>query len=101
MHLPVIRADLTLEETYPASTKLAAVPTFVFVGTRPSRDREASRVDADSAAFWLQATSAAGSKVCELTDCDWYILQEEVGVRAVLREAATFMRALRAAAGRS
>jgi medium-chain acyl-[acyl-carrier-protein] hydrolase len=110
MYLPVIRADLSLEETYRYGNKadgglsggggsgeadggrLCAVPTIALVGAREGRDKEKSFVCPEDASLWLKATSSKKrSKVIELKDCDWYVLQEPAGVRAVLGEVASFM----------
>ena len=91
-YVPVIRADLGLEETYSSSSGAAAFPIVAMAGTKPGRDQEKSMVASDSAALWGQATSAPFKPVS--VDTDWYVLQEEAGVRAVLDEVAHFFKSL-------
>lgn len=89
MYLPVIRADLSLEETYepPAAEERAGVPIVAIVGIKPGRDKEATRVAPAEAAAWLEATtSRSHSRVITLEASDWYVLQDEAGVRAVFSE---------------
>jgi surfactin synthase thioesterase subunit len=96
MYLPVIRADLALEETYaPAEAgQRVGVPTIAVFGTREGRDKERTRVAEPDAALWLDATSAAaGSRVVAL-DVDWYVLQEEAGANAVIGLVDDFLKTL-------
>jgi len=70
-YVPVIKADLTLEETYASvSGRVSAVPTLVFYGTKEGRDKEKSRVAEAEAALWLSDTTAAGSTLHALP-YDW------------------------------
>ena len=95
MYLPVIRDDLALEETYTCQTgHIAAVPTTAVHGTKPGRDKETTKIAAQDAQLWVSATSAAASKVVSLEQCDWYVLQDEAGVKAVLSEVNGFMQSL-------
>ena len=95
MYLPVIRADLTLEETYvPSKPAALAVPIIAVIGAKPGRDKEHSAVTADDAELWIDATSSkAASKVVVCGEVDWYVLQEAAGTRAVFEEVGTFLRA--------
>lgn len=90
MYLPVIRADLTLEETYAPSSRVAAVPTLAFIGSKAGRDKEKTLIKPADAELWLAATSAAGSRLISL-ECDWYVMQEEAGAKAVIAELDAFM----------
>jgi len=94
MYVPVIQADLTLEEQYapPSAGSVAAFPITAVAGTKPGRDQEKSMVLADAADLWCAATSAPYKLLTVGTD--WYVLQEESGVRAVLGEVTSFMGAL-------
>lgn len=94
MYLPVIRADLQLEEQYAPPADPAAVPTLAFVGLKEGRDKERSKVQASDAALWVEATRASASRVVEVPDADWYVLQEVAGAHAVMREVNAFMSAL-------
>ena len=85
-YLPVIRADLQLEQQYSPPAEPAAVPTLAFVGLKEGRDKEKSRVRAADAALWMEATRAPGSRVVELPDVDWYVLQEAAGAKAIMTE---------------
>lgn len=88
----MIRADLTLEETYIPPDEPVAFPILALAGSRSGRDKEASRVGGDSVEFWRRATRAPFRE--RQVGTDWYILQEEEGVRAVLEEAKTFLLAI-------
>lgn len=92
--MPVIRADLGLEETYSPPSSVAAFPIVAMSGKRPGRDQQKSFVSAEAAGLWGRATSAPFRHVA--VDTDWYLFQEEVGVKAALDEAS---RALAAALG--
>ena len=92
MYVPVIKADLTLEETYTPPATHAAFPIVALVGTLPGRDKEKSVVSAASAELWGMATSAPYRQ--RQLSTDWYIMQEESGVQAILEEAKTFLLAL-------
>ena len=70
------------------------MPTLAFYGARAGRDKERTSVGAAEAELWVGATSAAASRAIALESVDWYVLQEEAGVRAVLGEVAAFMGAL-------
>ena len=87
----MIQADLTLEETYapPAAGDVAAFPITAVSGSKPGRDQEHSKVQTEAAELWCGATSAPSKLVS--VDTDWYVLQEEAGVRAVLAEVTGFM----------
>ena len=64
MYLPVIRADLCLEETYePPTGRYVGVRTLAVHGATPGRDKEATKVGAAEAGLWVDASSAAGSRV--------------------------------------
>jgi surfactin synthase thioesterase subunit len=93
--VPVIKADLTLEEKYAPPSSVAAFPITAVVGTKPGRDQEKSLVSKEAAELWCAATSAPAKKVLTV-DTDWYVLQEEsgAGVKAVLGEVTSFMGAL-------
>ena len=88
-YLPVIKADITLEETYvpPSEGKAAAAfPIVAMYGTKtPARDKEGSAVSRQAAELWTAATSAP-SRVAAVEGVDWYVLLEEAGVKAVLAE---------------
>ena len=98
MYVPVIRADVTLEETYapPKAGEVAGCPIIAVVGEKVGRDKEKSLVAKADAELWLTATSAPASKLVPLPAVDWYVLQEEAGVRAVLKEVTSFMSKLQA-----
>ena len=84
MYLPVIRADIALEERYVPPKEPAGFPILsVRGGKTPSRDKEASAVSVEAAELWKQATTSA-CEVLTLPDVDWYVLQEEQGARAVV-----------------
>ena len=91
MYVPVIHADLTLEETYkpPKQGEVAAFPITAIAGKKPGRDQEKSLIKKEDAELWGQATSAPFKAV--IVDTDWYVLQEESGVKAVLAEVKGFM----------
>ena len=57
------------------------------------RDQEKSLVSKEAADLWCMATSAS-AKVVSI-DTDWYVLQEESGVNAVLGQVTAFMGALK------
>ena len=59
-YLPVIRADLALEETYAPvlPPAVAGVPTIAVVGSQPGRDKLQSKVAPADAALWIEATSS-------------------------------------------
>ena len=92
MYVPVIRADLALEETYTPPTEVAAFPIVAVAGTKPGRDKQSSLVGAEAAGLWERATSSSFKRLDVATD--WYVLQEEAGVKAVLAAVATFMSGL-------
>ena len=95
LYVPVIQADLALEETYRHTPGTrASARTLAFVGGKAGRDKERSRVVEDAARLWLDATTAPGSRLVTLPELDWYVLQEEAGVRAVLTELHAVMDAL-------
>ena len=95
MYVPVIKADLALEETYRgADGRKAGVLTVAIVGKQPGRDQEQTVVKADDAQLWVADSSASGSKLVVLDALDWYVLQEEAGVNAVLAEVTAVMGAL-------
>jgi len=92
MYVPVIKADLALEETYTgANGRKVGVVTFAVVGTQPGRDKEKTKVQPEDAQLWLSDTSSTGSRLILLDNVDWYVLQEETGARAVIQEVSTFM----------
>ena len=93
--MPVIQADLTLEETYtpPAAGQVAAFPIIAVVGTVRGRDQEKSMIAEEAAELWLASTSAPASRLLNVPT-DWYVLQEEAGVKAVLAEITALMGAL-------
>ena len=92
--IPGLALLRSLEETYAPSAPNAAVPTVVFHGTKPGRDKERSIVKAEEAQLWLSATSAKAASKAVALETDWYVLQEEAGVRTVLTEVRGFMQAL-------
>lgn len=86
MYLPVIKADISLEELYapPKDTELASFPLLSVYGTKtPGRDKEKSAVSKESAELWASATTSTCS-VVGLDGVDWYVFQEEKGVKATL-----------------
>jgi len=94
-YVPVIQADLALEETYAPSGGRLGVPVLAVVGEAAGRDKQRTCVPREAAALWLEATSAAGgSRVCSLPEVDWYVFQEPAGAAAVQREVAAFMRSV-------
>mmetsp|Transcript_52154 Transcript_52154/g.135252 ORF Transcript_52154/g.135252 Transcript_52154/m.135252 type:complete len:98 (-) Transcript_52154:460-753(-) len=91
MYLPVIRADMCLEETYEVSSKAAGIPILAVIGTKEGHDKEKTTVSPANAALWLHATSSRmRSEVIEMP-CDWYVLQDETSTRAMLAKATAFM----------
>ena len=94
MYVPIIKADLTLEETYKPTAEVAAFPIVAVLGKKEGRDQEKTKVAKESAELWGAATSAPFKSVP--VDTDWYVLQEEAGVKAVLGEVASFMGSLAA-----
>lgn len=86
--LPVIKADIALEETYtpPNASELAAFPIVSVYGAKtPGRDKEKSAVEKSAAELWRDATTSTCA-VLGVPDVDWYVFQEEKGVKAVLAE---------------
>lgn len=95
LYVPVIRADLALEETYPVPPpgRRLGVPVLAFYGEEAGRDHMRTRVTSAAAELWLQAAAAA-SRVVPLPGVDWYILQDPAGTAAVQEAVGSFMRSL-------
>ena len=94
LYLPVIKADLALEETYdpPTGPPRLNIPVMAFFGEAHGRDHLATRVARDAAELWLEATSdATASRVVALPEVDWYVFQEPSGTAAVQEAVANFM----------
>mmetsp|Transcript_62297 Transcript_62297/g.103590 ORF Transcript_62297/g.103590 Transcript_62297/m.103590 type:complete len:332 (+) Transcript_62297:35-1030(+) len=86
MYVPVIRADMQLEETYVPllPERCVCVPIFAFFGEKPGRDKEATRVSRDDASLWLAAThEKTTSCIVPIAESDWYLFQDEKAVRAL------------------
>ena len=93
LFIPIIKADCELEETYKrAPNKLVSIPTLAIHGTVPGRDQEKSLTPPDAAALWMNATAvkaADKSRVVPVAQ-DWYMLEDEEGAKALLREVGAF-----------
>ena len=74
MYLPVVKADIELEERYaPPPAPLLACPVVAYVGKKPGKDFEQTTVAEADAALWLDATTdAARSRVTVFED-DWCV----------------------------
>ena len=98
LFLPVVRADIQLEETYVTSCdrereRLLHAPIVAVLGERPGRDRERTALSGDDARRWMTATRASRtSKVVALAEHDWFMLEDEAGARAVLALVEAFFR---------
>ena len=91
LFLPVVQADVQLEETYcacapapdgPRSTAERATldkltvpcPILSIYGAQPGRDAEATAVGADAAQLWLtDCSTTAASRLVALAAHDWYL----------------------------
>jgi medium-chain acyl-[acyl-carrier-protein] hydrolase len=98
LYVPVIRADMALEETYaPLHTTppRLGVPMLAFYGEEGGRDHMRTWVARGAAELWMQTTAAvAASRVVPLPGVDWYVLQEPAGTAAVQEAVGNFMRTL-------
>ena len=89
MYLPVVKADVALEEAYaPPAAPLLACPVLAYVGRKPGKDHEKTTVSEADAALWDGATTA-GAKVHVFED-DWYVLLHEADVTKIIADVATF-----------
>jgi surfactin synthase thioesterase subunit len=98
LYVPVIRADLEMEETYaapPAGIPRLGVPVLAFYGEDNGRDYMETKVSRAAAELWMQATAAApASRVVSLPGVDWYVLQEPAGITKVQKAVGSFMHGL-------
>lgn len=87
MFLPVVRADVALEETYtPDPAHRSPVPVLAIHGAREGPRAGDTLVTVEDARLWLGATDNAASCVVTLDGFDWFLLETEAGARAVLDE---------------
>ena len=104
--MPIIAADLRLEETYyhavvapaaPEATAAAAAgrvfgpgirrlscAVLCVVGGKPGRDLEHSIVDPEAARLWTAASSARASRVIIAEEDDFFLLEDDDGTQRCL-----------------
>ena len=87
MFVPVIKADVQLEETYKVSGEdRAPFPIVAVHGLKPGKDKERTLISESSATLWMDATAAlSSSKVVGLEMYDWYVFEEDKGAEAVMK----------------
>jgi len=86
LYVPVIKADIQLEETYKFSPlPRLRCPVLAIFGRHPGRDEQQTQVDADAAGRWLEVTSCQAASRVESLDADWYLLQEPAACDNVIR----------------
>lgn len=106
MFVPIIQADLQLEEKYavdpPPSKEEAAFPILALRGGKPGKDKEKTLVTEEALQLWVTAGTGAahGSKTLTLDAHDWYVFEEDKGAAAVLQAAVSFVREAVAMPGR-
>ena len=89
LYLPIVKADITLEEAYEARAgPLVDCPILVYHGTMPGKDFEKTAVSEADARRWAEATTATAT-VHSFED-DWYVLLHEADVTKILTDVATF-----------
>jgi archaemetzincin len=82
--LPVVKADVALEETYsPDAHRWSPVPTLVVRGAKPGPRRGDSLLTMAHAKQWEKASK--DTKVVTLDDFDWFMLENAHAVPTVLQ----------------
>lgn len=99
MYLPVVKADVTLEEAYaPPSSPLLRCPVLAYHGTKPGKDFEKTTVSRDDAALWLDATTERAASSVHSFDDDWYVLLHEKDCVKIITDLCTYSPPEKAAA---
>lgn len=91
MFVPIIKADLQLEETYTPAARGGQMPVLAVRGGQPGKDKEHTLVDEAAAKLWVDVGSVA-SRVHTLPQHDWYLFEDARGTEATLREVEKFVR---------
>lgn len=88
LFLPVVQADCQLEETYRSDPTRCTVPFPIIAvhGVQLGRDAEQTTVQAEHAQLWSACSTVLSSRIVALDAHDWYMLEDDDGVKAVLRE---------------
>ena len=91
MYLPVVKADIALEETYaPPEAPILACPVVAYVGRKPGKDFEETTVSEADAALWLDATTAKDASRVVAFEDDWYILLHAEDCGRIVGDVAAF-----------
>ena len=90
MFVPIIQADVQLEETYAHQPSVAEMPILAVRGGKPGRDKEKTLIEETAAQLWVDAGTAK-SRVCTLAQHDWYLLEDQRGAEDALREVDKFV----------
>jgi surfactin synthase thioesterase subunit len=90
-----VKAGLAVEEKYKWSPdKLIGAPILAIHGSEPGRDKEKTKVSAENAALWLQATQAAAKSKVVAVPSDWYIFEDQKGATSTFAATAEFAQEL-------
>ena len=84
--LPIVKADVALEETYSPGPRLSAVPVLALFAAKAGPRPGDTLVTEEQARLWLSATAVSFSRAVRLDDFDWFLLETEQGATAVLAE---------------
>merc|ERR1712194_51916 len=78
MMIPIIKADVVLEERYKYDSGRLQCPVLVFHGEKDGHDKMKSRVSKEDANSWLSCTACRSVSSVETLPSDWYIFQDPV-----------------------
>eukprot|EP00450_Noctiluca_scintillans_P029193 CAMPEP_0194541766 /NCGR_PEP_ID=MMETSP0253-20130528/82760_1 /TAXON_ID=2966 /ORGANISM="Noctiluca scintillans" /LENGTH=368 /DNA_ID=CAMNT_0039388299 /DNA_START=22 /DNA_END=1128 /DNA_ORIENTATION=+ len=90
--VPIIKADIVLEETYLRPKGKVRCPVLAFHGTLDGHDKMKTVVQEAEARLWLDATHYESLSRVESLPVDWYVFQFPEGCEAVAHGIADFMK---------
>jgi surfactin synthase thioesterase subunit len=92
LFLPTVKADVALEETYsPDAGRRSSLLMLVLYGTRHGPKEGDTLITREQADYWMQTSKNPISRVVSLDAFDWFLLEDDEGVTAVLSELRGFI----------